>query len=100
VQTRKKELAVRMALGARPENVRALVLVSALRLTIAGVAAGATIAFACARYMEALVFGLTPRDPLTFAVVCSFLIATSVAAGYWPARVATSVAPAVALRAE
>ena len=100
VAQRTRELGVRVALGARPGQVLALVMRQGLALTAAGLAIGFIAAAAGARSIEAMLFGITPLDPPAFmAVAVGFAIIATVAS-YVPARYATRVDPAVTLRDE
>jgi len=100
VAQRTREIAIRMALGERPRSVRTLVVGEALALGVAGLVAGIAGAYALTRLLTALLFGVTATDPLTFAAVPVVLLLVSLAASYAPARRATRVDPASALKAE
>jgi putative ABC transport system permease protein len=67
---------------------------------IAGIAAGLAGALALSRALASMLFGVQPRDPLTFAAVALLLIAIALAACYFPARRATAIDPVIALRDE
>jgi predicted permease len=97
---RAREIAIRLALGERPAHVRQLVIREALLLGVAGLGAGLLGAYALTRSLEALLFGLTPTDPATFATVPLILLLVALAASYVPARRATRIEPAAALKAE
>jgi putative ABC transport system permease protein len=97
---RTREFGVRMALGARQSDVRALVVRQGLVLTGVGIAIGLGGAFALTRLMRTLLFGVTPSDPLTYAGIALVLGAVALVASYLPARRATRVDPLVALRSE
>lgn len=88
-----------MALGAQASDVRRLVLGEGMILASVGIALGLGVALAAARLLESLLFGVRPGDPLTIASVVVLLSSVAVAAGLLPARRATRVDPAVALRA-
>ena len=100
VTLRRRELGIRMALGAGRMDVLRLVLRQGLMLTLIGVAAGLISAYALTRLMASLLYGVTATDYLTFASVSAVLIVVGVAASYIPARRATKVNPTIALRTE
>jgi ABC-type antimicrobial peptide transport system permease subunit len=100
VTQRTRELAVRIALGARREELLRMVLREALLLAKTGMATGLTYALLLSRVLSTLLYSLSPRDPLTLGGVALLLLATTLLAGYLPARRATRVDPAIALRAE
>ncbi len=99
VAQRTHEIGVRMALGAAGRDVMRLVLGEGLMLAVAGVALGLAGAAALTRLMSGLLFGVTARDPLTFAGGAALLLAVAALACYIPARRATRVEPITALRA-
>ncbi len=100
VQQRSREFGVRMALGASASNVLALVLGSAGRLVITGVAIGLALSVASARTISTFLFGVPPLDPLTFAGVAVLLAVTASVAVVVPALRALRVDPVEAFRAE
>jgi putative ABC transport system permease protein len=100
VSERTREIGIRMALGAQPRAVLALVLGQCGALTLAGLVVGIAGAAAGSRYLEGLLFGVTPFDPATIAMVAAAFAAVACAAAFKPARRATSVDPAIALRCE
>ncbi|HXT30120.1 MAG TPA: hypothetical protein VN716_12590, partial [Vicinamibacterales bacterium] len=71
-----------------------------LALSLLGAAIGIAAALALSRVLRTLLFGVTPWDPVSFAVVTAFLVAVAVAACWLPARSAMRIEPAVALRVE
>jgi len=100
VSQRTREIGIRLALGAQKAELKWMFVRSALILTGIGVAVGLCAAAALMQSMKSLLFGISPLDPLTYAVIPAVLIASAVVASYLPARRAASVDPVVALRAE
>jgi predicted permease len=100
VTQRTQEIGVRMALGARRTDILRLVMRRSLRLIVAGVAAGLIAATASSRLLASMLFEIGPRDPATFTAVTLLLVAVAIAATVFPARAASKVDPAVALRSE
>ena len=98
VAQRTAEIGVRLALGARPEAVRAMVLRQGLVVACAGILIGLGAAAAATRLMASLLFEVSAHDPATFAIAALILTAVSVAATYVPARRAAAIDPARALR--
>jgi putative ABC transport system permease protein len=100
VAQRKRELGIRIALGARPGDVLKLVTGEGMALAIIGVALGLMAALALTRVMEGLLFGVSATDPLTFMVIALLLMFVALLACYIPARRATKVDPLIALKSE
>jgi len=100
VSQRTREIGVRMALGARPADVLQMILTEGLKLVAVGVVLGTAAALLLTRLLEGMVYGVSMRDPLIFALVNLLMAAVSLAACYVPARRAMRVDPLVALRYE
>jgi predicted permease len=100
VEQRTNEIGIRMALGARPGGVLGLVARGGLLLASAGIVAGLAGAFGLTRFMEKMLYGVKPADPLTFGVVAITLLLVAALACVVPALRATRLDPVIALRAE
>jgi putative ABC transport system permease protein len=100
VAQRTREIGVRMALGAQRGDVMRQVVREGLVLTAIGLLLGLAVATMTMRYLEGLLFGLTPLDPLTFLIMSLLFGFVATIASYVPARRATTVDPLVALRYE
>jgi predicted permease len=100
VAQRRKEIGVRMALGAQPREIMRMILAQGARLTWQGAFIGVAVAFAGMRFLESLLFEVKSTDPLGYAAALGVLAAMALLACYLPARRATKVDPMVALRAE
>jgi predicted permease len=100
VTRRTREMGIRVALGAQRGNVLWIVLRETLALALIGLAIGIPCAIAACRFLSSLLFGLTPTNIPTIAVVSLLLLAVALLAGYIPARRASAIDPLVALRTE
>jgi ABC-type antimicrobial peptide transport system permease subunit len=98
VQERQHEIGIRLALGAKPYQVRNMVLSQGMRLAVSGVLAGALAGIALARFMEALVYGVKPIDVTVTAVSALMLFLVGALASYIPAYWASRLDPAKTLR--
>jgi macrolide transport system ATP-binding/permease protein len=100
VSQRTREIGVRMALGAQPSSVVALVLGHGMILVGAGLGIGLIAAYSAAGLMRSLVVGVSTHDPLTFAGTAAVLGGIALLASYIPARRATRIDPLIALRTD
>ena len=100
VTQRRREIGVRMALGATRRDVLRLVLTRALRIVVAGLIVGLAGAAGVTRVLQTFLFGVTPTDPIVFTIVTLLLMAVGLMAAWLPARRATRIDPWAALRAE
>jgi ABC-type antimicrobial peptide transport system permease subunit len=100
VSQRTREIGIRIALGAPAGNVQQMFVRHGLLLTGIGVACGIVSAVAVTRLLSALLFGVSPVDLVTYAVVSLVLVIAALLASYFPARRATIVDPVEALRAQ
>jgi putative ABC transport system permease protein len=100
VNRRTREVGIRIALGARPEQVMRQVMGESLALTLAAVLAGMAGAWALTRYLHSMLYGVTALDGPTFAAMPVLLAAIALAASFVPARRAARIDPMAALREE
>jgi predicted permease len=100
VSQRTQEIGIRMALGASAGDVQRRIITQTLRLAALGMVLGTAASWMMARGASTLLFGITPRDPATFAAMLVLLTLVAIVAGYLPARRASRIDPMVALRAE
>jgi ABC-type antimicrobial peptide transport system permease subunit len=100
VGQRTQEIGIRIALGARRENVFGMILAHALQLTGMGIGLGFLAALGVGRMMTGFLYGVKATDPLTFAAVSLFLAAVALVASLFPAHRAASIDPMRALRTE
>ncbi len=100
VAQRTREIGVRMALGARTDQVRRMVVVQGARLVAAGVVIGVVVALASTRLLGSLLFGVHALDATTFLAMSGSMVAIGMLASYLPARRASNVDPIESLRGE
>jgi ABC-type antimicrobial peptide transport system permease subunit len=100
VTQRRREIGIRAALGAQQGELRGMFVRHGLALAGIGVVIGLGAAVGLTRLMSSLLYGITPLDPVTYAVVPVILVIATVLASYLPARRAVSVDPGEALRSE
>jgi predicted permease len=100
VAQRLREIGLRIALGAAPQNVRSMVLKQVGWMAAIGVVVGVSLALLLGQLGRALLFGLTPTDPVVPAAAVLALLAVVAVAAYWPARRAALVDPVTALRGD
>ena len=100
VAQRRREIGIRIALGAQPGEVVGMFLRQGFLLAAVGVICGMLVAFATVRVMSSLLFRVSPVDPVTYLLVCAGLGATAALASYLPSRRASAVDPIEALRSE
>jgi ABC-type antimicrobial peptide transport system permease subunit len=100
VSQRRREIGIRLALGAQQSELRRMFVRSGLALAGIGVSIGLVAAVALMRLMKSLLFGISPLDPLTYVAVPLVLVTAAVLASYLPARRAAAVDPVEALKAE
>src|SRR5687768_5271400 len=95
-----REIGIRMALCATPEQVAGMVVRGGMTTAAIGIAAGLAGALLLTRFMEGLLFGGAANDPRTFAAIVCLLALMALAASYVPARRAARIDPLISLRAE
>jgi len=100
VNERLREIGVRTALGASRRSILSMILKQGVVLAAIGIVLGAIVAAASSRGLSALLFGVSPLDPVSYAAVALLLMGVTIAACWWPARRAARVDPSVTLRAE
>jgi ABC-type antimicrobial peptide transport system permease subunit len=100
VRERTREFGIRMALGASAGLVRMAVLRRAALVAGSGAVVGLVVALATSRLLTALLFGVSPMDPIALGAACLVLLAVAAVASYLPARRATSIDPVQALRSD
>ena len=97
---RTHEIGIRMALGAKPADIRRTVLAQALAPVATGIGAGFVVALGMAPLLRGLLFGISPSDPRVFALTAFVLGCVSVVAAYVPGLRASQVSPTIAMRSE
>jgi len=97
---RRYEIGVRVAIGATRRDIFGLVLGQSVRLVLVGLGVGVVAALTLGRTLSTFLYGVSPYDPLTFAVVIAVLLGTALLAGYLPGRRAAATDPVQALRAD
>jgi predicted permease len=100
VSRRVNEIGVRMALGARADQVLRMILGEAVRLALVGIGVGLCATLLLTRFLSSMLFGLKPTDSLTLAGAALLLSVTAILAGWGPARKASRIQPVQALRHE
>jgi putative ABC transport system permease protein len=100
VEQRTQEIGIRVALGADARQVRNMIIFQGMSVALMGVAIGLASALGLTRVIASLLFGVTPRDPLVFVTVPLLLAAVALVGVWLPARRASLVDPAMALRNE
>src|SRR5206468_12913802 len=100
VSRRTSEIGVRMALGAQRGQVLWMVMRESIAMSAIGVAAGLPLAFGGSHLLQSMLFGLSPADPVSFAVAVGAIAGVAIAASVIPARRASAIEPMIALRYE
>jgi hypothetical protein len=100
VTQRRREVGIRVALGAAPRTVKKMFVYRGLILSGIGIVLGAVVAAGLTQLMSSLLFGVTPLDAVTFIAAAAFLAAAALCASYVPARRAATIDPMETLRAE
>jgi predicted permease len=100
VTRRTRELGIRLAVGARPGDVLGGVMRETLGIVAVGVLIGVFLAAVAAQWLDRVVYGLSPTDPISLALAVVVMVAVALAASYGPARRASRVNPVIALRSE
>jgi predicted permease len=100
VAQERREIGIRLALGANPGVVRAMIVRRALRLTAVGLAAGCAVSLVASRALTAWLYDVRPGDPATYLLVVALVMVAALVAAWWPARRATQVDAMVVMRAE
>jgi ABC-type antimicrobial peptide transport system permease subunit len=100
VAQRSREIGLRLALGASPQDVFRLILVRAVVVALVGVSLGVALAIPTMRMLTTLLYQVTPSDPIVLVTLAVVMLLVAVLASFLPARRATRVDPLMTLRAE
>jgi len=100
VSTKRKEIGIRISLGAEPSSVRRLVISRGMAVAVTGILVGLVLSLLTGRWLQSLVFGISPHDPVALALVAFGLMAVALMACAVPAMRATRVDPAITLRTD
>jgi putative ABC transport system permease protein len=100
VSQRTQEIGIRMALGARPAQIRQMICRYSGFIVIAAMPLGSLVAFGMGKLLSGFLVGVSAADPLTYLIVIALLAGVTLVAGYLPSRRATRVNPMLALRNE
>jgi ABC-type antimicrobial peptide transport system permease subunit len=100
VVQRQREIGVRMALGLSRGGVGRLIVSDAMRAVAPGVVLGLIGAWLATRFIQGMLYGIAPLDPLTFATTPAVILGVALLASLWPASRASRVDPMIAMRAE
>jgi ABC-type antimicrobial peptide transport system permease subunit len=100
VSRRTTEIGVRMAMGARRQQILGMVMRQSLRISAVGIAVGVPLALLTTHFMASMLYNLAPTDTLTFCAALLGILVVGLAAGFIPARRAASIDPMQALRSE
>lgn len=100
VERRAREIGIRMALGAKAARIMMLIVGRAVQLATAGAAIGIACGWGLTRYLETLLYGVTPHDPATLIAGCAIVVVVAIGAAYIPARRAVGQGVTVTLREE
>jgi putative ABC transport system permease protein len=100
VAQQRREIGIRIALGAKRSDVLAMTVKNGLKLVAVGLMFGLIMALAVTRVMASLLFGISATDPATFVMIAMVLVAVAFLASYIPALRATKIDPMIALRAQ
>jgi putative ABC transport system permease protein len=100
VSQRRREIGIRVAIGAPASGVLGLVLRQGIFTAVVGVMVGLGVAWGLARMLSSLLFGVSPSDPLSFGLAALLLFVATLLAGYLPARRVTRIDPIEVLRTE